>query len=114
MGIRKGGPIGPPGRIPSWMDSNDAFGQLTFLSLMPAAGSTLPRDHILVVGKTIQEQVGKIDDAHTEEQGTKYVLRVKSNKQCEKLLSLEKLNDGTPIIITYHSRLNRCQCVISC
>lgn len=110
-----GGASGP--RLPEYMDRRNEFGrlfvlQMTGKEICDGKSLPLPQDHILI-GTTIENAVGHIESAATEEQGARYILRVRNPNQVEKLLSLTSLMDGTKISIRYHPVLNRCKCVIS-
>lgn len=113
-----GDPAGAAGpRLPEYMDRRNEFGRLFVLQMTGKEMNDgkflpLPEDHWLI-GTSIEQAVGQIESAYTEDQGSRYVLQVRNPTQVEKLLSLTSLMDGTKISIRYHPLLNRCKCVIS-
>lgn len=108
-------PLGTDGNretLPRWMDPKRTHGQLIVLAMVPTEGN-FP-DNPFVIGKSIEQAAGKIQEAVTESRGTKYVLRVRNQEQVEKLLALTKLIDGTKVEVTLHPTLNFVQCKVSC
>ncbi|XP_065081026.1 uncharacterized protein LOC135703674 [Ochlerotatus camptorhynchus] len=100
--------------LPSYMDPNGDHGKLIILKLEPAVGKKLP-DHPFTLRTSIERRVGgKIEGAFSEAQGQAYALKVRSQHQMERLLSMTELTDGTAIKISKHPGLNSTRCVISC
>lgn len=99
--------------VPEWMDRQGMFGQRIVLLLQPLGNGVLPNNPFLV-GKSIEQTCGKIEVANTEEGGTKYVLKTRSQDQARKLLAMSKLIDGTEVEVITHPRQNVCRCVVSC
>lgn len=104
--------------VPNWMNSG-GFGQLQVLSLQAVELDDKGKKKKLnpfLVGKTMKDLVGEIEDTKTEEEGTVYVLYVRNPDQVKKLLSLKNIcqPDGSAIVVVPHPRLNKRRCVISC
>lgn len=99
--------------LPEWMDRMGMHGQRIVLSLRPVGNGSLPRNPF-VIGKTIEQSCGNIEAAHTEEKGTKYILKTRSAEQAKKLMKITALIDGTEVEIVPHETLNNSRCVVSC
>ncbi|XP_055611915.1 uncharacterized protein LOC129758441 [Uranotaenia lowii] len=100
--------------LPEFMDKNGMFGKLIVLSLSPAdEKQPLPKNPFLI-SKSIDQSIGKIDAAYTENNGTKYVIKTRSEKLATKLIQMTELIDGTKVKVIPHPVLNICRCVISC
>lgn len=97
--------------VPSWM-GGVGLGQLQILSLQAADEDK--KLSTFIVGKSIHDLVGDIEDARTEANGTKYVLRVRDAVQAKKLLNMKELFDDTAVKVELHPILNKRRCVISC
>ncbi|XP_055590405.1 uncharacterized protein LOC129742522 [Uranotaenia lowii] len=112
-----GAPPVPPNRysrtLPRWMDPSDLYGEVQFLVLKPAKDHQLPKNPF-TISKSIDQSVGRIDGASPFDGGKSILLRVRSQQQCEKLLQLRNLIDGTPITVEPHPTKNTCQSVVSC
>ncbi|XP_058449331.1 uncharacterized protein LOC131429290 [Malaya genurostris] len=116
-------PDNPPGNrqtnanertIPEWMDRSGMHGQRIILQLRAAGEKPLPKNPF-TIGKSIETICGgNIESAHTEERGTKYVLKTRSAEQAKKLIRMNKLIDGTDVIVESHPTLNKTRCVLSC
>lgn len=101
----------PDGGLPDWMKPND-FGELTYLQMTGSDGYQLPKNPF-VIGSSIEELVGPIEDASSESKGTYYTLQVRKQAQVSKLLKMTTLSDKTPVTVIPHPKLNRCRCVVS-
>ncbi|XP_058839623.1 uncharacterized protein LOC131695121 [Topomyia yanbarensis] len=100
--------------MPEWMDHLGTHGQRIVLQLRAAGEGSLPKNPF-IVGKSIETTCGgKIESAHTEERGSKYVLKTRSVEQARKLMRMNKLMDGTEVVVDPHPTLNRARCVVSC
>ncbi|XP_055591311.1 uncharacterized protein LOC129743353 [Uranotaenia lowii] len=66
-----------------------------------------------IIGKSVQQLIGKVEDARSINNGTSYVIKVRDAKQAEKLLAMKKLFDDTEVTVSYH-RLNFSRCVVTC
>ncbi|XP_058448897.1 uncharacterized protein LOC131428855 [Malaya genurostris] len=107
-----GGSVGP--RLPTYMDPTNKFGELTFLQLTGKDGVSLPKNPF-IIGKSVESFVGgPIESAKSEDQGKKYLLKIRNPAQVAKLLTLTKLFDGTEVEVAPHPHLNVSRCVISC
>lgn len=62
----------------------------------------------------IQNFVGNIEGAFPEANRASYALKVRSQQQFQKLLTMSALLDGTPLSIVEHPTLNSTRCVVSC
>ena len=98
--------------LPKWMDPNGTQGQVTILSMVPKDGK-FPNNPF-VIGKSIQQAAGKIAEASTENRGTRYILKVRSQDQVNKLLALTELIDGTKVEVILHPTLNFVRCKVNC
>ncbi|XP_058817342.1 uncharacterized protein LOC131680644 [Topomyia yanbarensis] len=100
--------------LPEWMDHSGMHGQRIVLQLRVAGKGLLPKNPFLI-GKSIENICGgKIESAHTEDRGSKYVLRTRSTEQARKLMNMHKLIDGTEVVVDSHPTLNRVRCVLGC
>lgn len=107
-----GGPGGPRGRtLPLFMDPRNEFGAVTTLLMTGKDGSNLPIEPFLI-GKSLEDWAGPIDDAKSEGKCTKYVIRTRKPAQVEKLLKMTHLCDGTEVSVVLHPTLNISRCVI--
>lgn len=97
--------------IPEWMDPENQYGELSFLLLKGLNDAPLPKNPF-VVGKSVEECAGKITGAALEAGGARYVLKVRNDKQICKLLTLDKLIDGTRVEVQMHPTLNIRKCVV--
>lgn len=126
--LRPGDPGGPGGgrvtpsnwkngeylgaRIPSFMDMDGTAGPLQYLK-MTAKNGPIPQDPFLL-RLSVEKYIGApIEGAFKENRGISYVLKVRSSSQFNRLLRMQKLNDGTEISITEHPQLNQRKCVVS-
>ncbi|XP_055584695.1 uncharacterized protein LOC129737559 [Uranotaenia lowii] len=100
-------------QIPEWMDPNGAHGPIKFLLLKPAPNSKLPT-YPFIISKTVELAAGQIVGGHPCDQGQAYLLKVRSQKQIDKLLSVKQLIDSTPVTVELHPTLNSCKCVVTC
>lgn len=89
-------------------------GELTILSMKPAQEKGKFPDNPFIIRKSIEERVGCIEDARPEARGSRYILKVRQSKQIEALLKLQKLLDGTEVIVNFHETLNIRKCTVSC
>lgn len=96
---------------PDWM-SGTGLGQLQVLSLY--ANDTNKKLCPFIVGKSMKDLVGEIESTTTEANGNKYILRIRSQSQADKLLKMTSLFDGTKITVESHPVLNKRKCVIFC
>ncbi|XP_055589691.1 uncharacterized protein LOC129741902 [Uranotaenia lowii] len=100
--------------LPEYLDRSGNFGKLIILSLCPADEKhPLPKNPF-VVSKSLDQSIGKIEAAYTEQNGTKYVIKTRSSKLAAKLTQMSELIDGTKIRIIPHPVFNVSRCVISC
>lgn len=100
--------------LPEWMDPKGNHGALVVLSMIPMQGGKFP-DNPFIVGRSLEQAVGgKLDESYTENKGTRYVLKVRSEEKAQKLLALTKLMDGTLVEIQLHPTMNFVKCVVSC
>ena len=100
--------------LPAWMDLEGDHGVLVVLQMKTTTeGKPLPKNPF-TVAKTVQQMVGRIASAHTENRGMSMALKVRSDKQATKLKELTKLIDGTDVVVTDHPTLNQIRCVVSC
>lgn len=97
--------------VPEWM-GGVGIGQLQILSLYATNGET--KLCPFIVGKSMQDLVGEIENTTTEANGMKYVLRVRDAGQVRKLLSMKKLFNGTAVTVELHPVFNKRRCLISC
>lgn len=99
-------------RLPHYMDNDGTAGQLQYLKMQAVSGQ-IPQDPFLLRLSVEKCIGGQIDGAYKEQQGLSYVLKVRSQTQFNRLLKMNKLNDGTAISITEHPQLNQTKCVVS-
>lgn len=97
--------------VPTWM-GGVGIGQLQILSLHATEADK--KLSPFIVGKSMEDLVGEIESTTTENNGTKYVLRVRDAGQAKKLLNMKALFDGTAVTVELHPVLNKRRCVISC
>lgn len=103
------------GQWPGLGNSTNGFGGLTYLQLIPKDDSRPLPDDPFIVGISVEKAAGgPIEGASTEARGTRYMLKVRSQVQADRLLKLSMLMDGTEVIIREHPTLNISRCVISC
>lgn len=108
-----GDPGGSFGRtLPVFMDPRNEFGALTTLLMTGKNGKALPLEPF-IIGKSIEDLIGPIEDAVSEDKASKYVLRTRKPAQVEKLLTMTELVDGTEVEVVLHPKLNISRCVIS-
>lgn len=81
------------------------------LRLEHAEGKPLPKSPLLIY-KSVHEIVGDIERGHTDNGGARYTLKVSDPEQVKLLLKMDKLNDGTPVIVTERPGNNITRCVI--
>lgn len=99
--------------MPQWIDQNGDYGKLTVLRL-EGIKEDLPKKPFMI-RKSVESFLGvKIKDAFPEKKGVSYIIRLRNQKQVEKLKSMAKLADGSEIKIAEHPTLNQTRCVISC
>lgn len=116
--------LSPPGRnpapdrmqknreLPEWMDKEGTRGDLKFLVLEALEGFTLPKNPF-ILNKSLTNHAGNLTiPGNSFDNGNKYLLKTRTSAQYEKLQTLTKLLDGTPVSITPHATLNSVQCVI--
>lgn len=105
-------PIVSDGRatVPNWMNSG-GFGQQQVLLLQ---GEEEKKLNPFIVGKSMYDLVGDIDETTTEANGTRYVLRVRNVEQTKKLLAMKRLCDDSVVSVIPHPKLNKRRCVFSC
>ncbi|XP_052870591.1 uncharacterized protein LOC128276163 [Anopheles cruzii] len=94
------------------MDPAGDHAELRFLVLRPEDNGKLPSNAFLIA-KTIETTAGTIVGGNYFDQNTKYLMKVRSGTQVDKLLKLNKLINGTEIIIEHHATLNSCMVVVS-
>lgn len=101
-------------RLPTYMDKDGTSGPLQVLK-MQAVGenATLPNDPFLLRLSVEKCIGGPIDGAFKENRGISYALKVRSNAQFQRLLKMDRLIDGTKVMITEHPQLNTTKCVVS-
>lgn len=100
--------------LPDWMDGDGSHGVLMVLQLkMKVEGKPLPKNPF-IIAKTVLQTAGKIASAYSENRGLSMVLKVRSEKQAQQLKRIDKLIDGTEIVIIDHPTLNQNRCVVSC
>lgn len=100
--------------LPAWMDSDGDHGVVIILQMRTTVeGKPLPKNPF-TVAKTVQQSAGKIASAHNENRGMSMVLKVRSEKQAQQLKKINKLIDGTEVVVTDHPTLNQTRCVVSC
>lgn len=108
-------PFDPNDRtLPAWMDSDGDHGVVIILQMRTTVeGKPLPKNPF-TVAKTVQMNAGKIASAYNENRGMTMVLKVRSEKQAQQLKKINKLIDGTEVVVTDHPTLNQTRCVVSC
>lgn len=100
-------------RLPEWLDPKGNHGQLVVLSMVPKDGGKFP-ENPFVVGRSLEHAAGgKLDEAYTENRGTKYVLKVRSEAKAKGLLKLTELMDGTKVVVELHPTMNFVKCLVS-
>lgn len=99
-------------RLPQWMDPLN--GELTVLSMKPANEEGKFPDNPFLIRRSIEAEVGDIEDARPEAKGSRYILKVRQAKQVKKLLKLRKLLDDTEVTVDFHETLNIRKCTVSC
>ncbi|XP_055605309.1 uncharacterized protein LOC129753517 [Uranotaenia lowii] len=105
----------PPDRtIPTWMDPQNLYGRLYYLTLKAADGHKLPQNPFLIGRSVEQKAGGKIDGAFFEKKNEWYVLKCRSKELVRELAKLTCLSDGTPIVVGRHPSLNIRKCVVTC
>ncbi|XP_049294397.1 uncharacterized protein LOC125769637 [Anopheles funestus] len=109
-------PLGGPSRnkrpVPEWMDKSNENGDMKFLVLQTTDDSPLPKNPF-IVGKSISSLAGELSEpGKIIDNGKKLLLKTRSARQFQTLLSLTKLIDGTSVSVTPHATLNSVQCVI--
>lgn len=115
--VRAAPPWGSGGgerRLPDWMDPNGNQGELVILLMVPKDGQKFP-DNPFIVGRSLEQAIGgKLDDSYTDNKGTRYILKVRSEAKAKKLLAMKKLIDGTDVEVQSHPTLNLVKCVVNC
>lgn len=100
--------------LPAWMDGEGDHGVVIILQMRTTMeGKPLPKNPF-TVAKTVQQNAGKIASAHNENRGMSMVLKVRSEKQAQQLKKINKLVDGTEVVVIDHPTLNQTRCVVSC
>lgn len=119
MATSSGG-VGPPHydpndrTLPAWMDEDGDHGVVIILQMRTTTdGKPLPKNPF-TVAKTVQQNAGKIASAYNENRGMSMVLKVRNVKQAQQLKKINKLVDGTEVVVTDHPTLNQTRCVVSC
>lgn len=101
-------------RLPTYMDKEGIAGSLQVLKMQAVGENTsLPNDPFLLRLSVEKCVGGPIDGAFKENRGISYALKVRSNVQFQKLLKMNRLIDGTEVMITEHPQLNTTKCVVS-
>ncbi|XP_055614570.1 uncharacterized protein LOC129760914 [Uranotaenia lowii] len=95
------------------MDPNGEHGPIQFLLLKPNSPAKLPT-YPFIISKSVELAAGEIIGGHPCDQGQAYLLKVRSQKQVDKLLAVKNLIDSTPVTINFHPSLNTCKCVVTC
>lgn len=109
-----GGNSGNGRRLPEWLDPNSNHGQLVVMSMVAKDGGKFP-DNPFVIGRSLEHAAGgKLDETYTENRGSRYVLKVRSEAKVQKLLQMTELIDGTKVAIQLHPTMNFVKCVVSC
>ncbi|XP_055588720.1 uncharacterized protein LOC129760386 [Uranotaenia lowii] len=107
-------PLNPNRRqLPQWMDPKGDHGEMQFLQVKPVAPAKLPI-YPFIIAKTVEQEAGIIHGGNPTDNGSTYLLKVRSPRQVEILLKVKQLIDSTPVTITYHPTLNTCKCVVTC
>lgn len=98
--------------IPEFLDREGNAGQLQFLRMKAKTGA-IPNNPFLLRLSVEKHVGGQIAGAFKENKGISYVLKVRSQAQFDKLLTMSRLADGTEISVEEHSNLNQVKCVVS-
>lgn len=106
------GNYGNDRRIPDWMDPNSERGKLVVLLMVPKNGR-FP-DNVFVIGRSLKDAAGDIDDSYSVDNGTKYVIKVRDEVKVKKLLAMKQLFDGTEVEVMLHPTKNFVKCVVRC
>lgn len=94
------------------MDPQDTSGELQYLRMRAVSGA-IPTDPFLLRLSVEKFIGGPIYGAFKENKGISYVLKIRSQAQFDKLLRMNKLADGTNVVIEEHTTLNQVKCVVS-
>lgn len=101
--------------LPAYMDPQGLHGEIVVLKMESAIETGRLPDHPFLIRSSIENWInGEIDGAIPEAKGKTYALKVRSKKQLDRLLAMNRLDDGTMIKITKHANLNSVRCVINC
>lgn len=98
--------------LPAYMDHEQLHGELHLLRISGVNGP-LPNAPFMI-RRSIQNFVGRIEGAFPEANRASYALKVRSEQQFNKLLTMTALMDGTPVAVAEHPTLNSTRCVVSC
>lgn len=114
MASTSGGDPGGSNRrtLPLYMDPHNEFGAVTTLLMTGKDGTNLPIEPF-IIGKSLEDWAGPIEDSRSVSRCTKYVIRTRKPAQVEKLLKMTHLCDGTEVSVVLHPTLNISRCVIS-
>lgn len=99
--------------LPEWLDPEERHGELCFLLLKGVNETPLPKNPF-IVGKSVEQAVGKITGATIEAGGDRYILKVRGESQAKKLLALDTLVDGSRVEVQMHPTLNQRMCIVYC
>lgn len=99
--------------LPPFMDPEGFHGELHLMRMSGVHGPLPNRP--FVIRRSVEKFIGgKIEGAFPEGRTSSYALKVRSQKQYSKLLTMSQLIDGTAICVTEHPTLNSVRCVVSC
>ncbi|XP_065076660.1 uncharacterized protein LOC135700168 [Ochlerotatus camptorhynchus] len=87
--------------------------KLVVLRLEHAENVSLPKNPFLI-RKSVEQIAGKIEGGFPDNGGARYTLKVSNPEQVKALLQMDKLTDGTPVIVTEHLDNNVTRCVVKC
>ncbi|XP_055605870.1 uncharacterized protein LOC129754039 [Uranotaenia lowii] len=102
----------PDRTLPEWMDLQNLHGRMFYMVLKAADGHVLPKNPF-IVGRSV-ERYGKVKGAFYEKNQGWYVLKIRNKNLRTELAKLTNLDDGTPVKIEHHPRLNQRKFVVTC
>ncbi|XP_062553298.1 uncharacterized protein LOC134218372 [Armigeres subalbatus] len=100
--------------LPTYMDPRNERGELMVLRLEGVNGASLPAAPFLIKKSVHQFLGANIDSAFPEGGGRSYALKVRNPGHFEKLLTMAKLNNGTPVKVIPHPVHNTVKCIVYC
>lgn len=103
----------PGSTLPPFMDPEGLHGELHLLRISGVNGP-LPNKPFHIRRSVERFVSGKIDGAFPEANKSSYALKVRSQRQFNKLLNMNQLLDGTPVLVAEHPTLNSIRFVVSC